>query len=95
MTYWIRRYSGFCVALAVAWAFFCSAGIVVGDHFVFLCADGREQTRWIVSIACCHPDCPEPPITALKRGEATVALDAYGDVIPYSDADDLDAFPFL
>ena len=68
---------------------------VSSDKVIFLPEDVK-QIGWITALACYHPGCPEPPVTVLKRGEATVALDAYGNVVPYSDdTDDTDAFPFL
>ena len=68
---------------------------VSSDKVIFMPEDVK-QIGWITALACYHPGCPEPPITVLKRGEATVALDAYGNVVPYSDdTDDPDAFPFL
>ena len=67
---------------------------VASDKVIFL-PDGVEESRWIPSIACYHQNCPAPPITVLKKGEATVSLDAYGSVVRFLDTDDLDAFPFL
>ena len=70
---------------------------VAGDKVIFL-PDGVERSRWITSISCYGglPVCPEAPVTILKKGEATVSLDAYGDVVPgLFDTDDPDAFPFL
>ena len=70
---------------------------VAGDKVIFL-PEGVERSRWITSISCYGdlPVCPEAPVTILKKGEATVSLDAYGDVVPgLFDTDDPDAFPFL
>ena len=64
------------------------------DKVIFL-PEGVRDVGSVVSIACYHPDCPATPITVLKKGEATVSLDAYGNVVPYYDTDDPDAFPFL
>ena len=70
---------------------------VAGDKVIFL-PEGVERSRWITAISCYGdlPVCPEAPVTILKKGEATVSLDAYGDVVPgLFDTDDPDAFPFL
>ena len=70
---------------------------VAGDKVIFL-PEGVERSRWITSISCYGdlPVCPEAPVTILKKGEAAVSLDAYGDVVPgLFDTDDPGAFPFL
>ena len=70
---------------------------VAGDKVIFLPED-VERSRWITAISCYGglPVCPEAPVTVLKKGEATVSLDAYGDVVQgLFDTDDPDAFPFL
>ena len=70
---------------------------VASDKVIFL-PEGVERSRWITAISCYGglPVCPEAPVTVLKNGEATVSLDAYGDVVPgLFDTDDPDAFPFL
>ena len=41
-----RRYFGFCIILAVAGTMFYSAGIVVGDHLVFLGADSHSSIQY-------------------------------------------------
>ena len=46
MTHRARRYFGFCIILAVAGMVFYSAGIVVGDHFVFLGADSHPSIQY-------------------------------------------------
>ena len=67
---------------------------VSSDKVIFL-PEGVKRTRWIPSVSCGRI-CPAAPITVLQRGEATVSLDAYGDVIPgLFETDDSDAFPFL
>ena len=67
---------------------------VAGDKVIFL-PEGVKRTRWIPSVSCGRI-CPAAPITVLQRGEATVSLDAYGDVIPgLFETDDPNAFPFL
>lgn len=68
---------------------------VASDKVIFL-PEGVEETGSIVASSCYHENCPAPPITLLKSGDATVSLDAYGDVVPgLFDTDDPDAFPFL
>ena len=69
---------------------------VASDKVIFL-PEGVEKTGSIVSSSCYHHEnCPAPPVTLLKNGDATVSLDAYGDVVPgLFDTDDPDAFPFL
>ena len=67
---------------------------VLSDKVIFL-PEGVEEIGSIAAISCYHENCPAPPITLLKKGEATVSLDAYGNVVPYYDTDDPDAFPFL
>ena len=68
---------------------------VASDKVIFL-PEGVEKTGSIVSSSCYHENCPAPPITLLKNGDATVSLDAYGNVVPgLFDSDDPDAFPFL
>ena len=70
---------------------------VSSDKVIFL-PEGVERSRWITAISCYGglPVCPEAPVTVLKKGDATVSLDAYGDVVPgLFDTDDPDAFPFL
>ena len=68
---------------------------VASDKVIFL-PEGVEETGSIVASSCYHENCPAPPITLLKNGDATVSLDAYGDVVPdLFDTDDPDAFPFL
>ena len=69
---------------------------VASDKVIFL-PEGVEKTGSIVSSSCYHHEnCPAPPVTLLKNGDATVSLDTYGDVVPgLFDTDDPDAFPFL
>ena len=67
---------------------------VASDNVIFL-PEGVKRIRWIPSVSCGRI-CPAAPITVLQRGEATVSLDAYGDVIPgLFETGDSDAFSFL
>jgi len=67
---------------------------VSNDKVIFL-PEGVKRIRWIPSVSCGRI-CPAAPITVLQRGEATVSLDAYGDVIPgLFETGDSDAFSFL
>ena len=65
--------------------------------------EGVAVGRWIPA-ANCGVWCPYAPVYMLRNGDATVHLDARGNVISplplgadvdYPDADDPDAFPFL
>ena len=65
--------------------------------------EGVAVGRWIPA-ANCGVWCPYAPVYMLRSGDATVHLDARGDVISplpvgadvdYPDADNPDAFPFL
>ena len=65
--------------------------------------EGVEVVRWISS-GNCGVWCPYTPVLKIQKGEATVHLDARGDVISplpagadvdNPDADNPDAFPFL
>ena len=67
---------------------------VSSDKVIFL-PEGVKRIRWIPSVSCGRI-CPAAPITVLQRGEATVSLDAYGDVIPgLFETGDSEAFSFL
>lgn len=51
----------------------------------------------VVTGMCSSSDCAETPIYVLVKGESTISLDRYGNVIPgfYKETYDPDAFPFL
>ena len=67
---------------------------VASDKVIFL-PDGVERWRWISECYGGPEDCPIMPVTVLRKGESTVSLNAYGNVVPFWDTDDPDAFPFL
>ena len=64
---------------------------------VYHLPDDVHLRGMIVTGMCSTSDCPETPIYVLVKGESTISLDRYGNVIPgfYKDTYDPDAFPFL
>ena len=67
---------------------------VAGDKVIFL-PNGVERWRWISECYGGPGDCPAMPVTVLRKGKSTVSLNAYGNIVPFWDTDDPDAFPFL